>query len=311
MARQTLVKWSDCSHEKITTDGNYNNKYSYVYDDSDPNIAMSLMFRNSVDARDFQTTVLQLSLTDIFSWSANSNSHFVYDISDTDPDPKHYKAFQLVHSSFEWTYSELYFVYRDTDYRYDRVAMRLHFPQVYYTDYVSTHFDKLYKPPSGQPPHFSHCEKLFGNANVDFQDERTCMAFLSSLTGGHELIFSRRAAYITTKQPSRFSKKKSNKGPAEVQLWQKGDNLRLTSRWDERVEEKWMSRFVRRGELDDKKDSNRASLSSANFDRGRKIDMANLVARDSKEKLEAIKKGPIIIAFETVRGEIFKYLPLL
>lgn len=301
--RQAVVKWSDCSHEKITSDGNYNNIYSYVYDDSDPNIAMSFLFRNSVDAVDFQTTVLQLSLTNIFSWSANSNSHFVYDISDTDPDPKHYKAFQLVRSAFEWTYSELFFVYRDTDYRYDRVATRIHFPHVYYTDYVSTHADKLYKPPADQPPHFSHCEKLVGNASVEFDDESIRMEFLSSLSGGHELIFSRRAHYITTKPPSRFSRSKSNKGPAEVQLWQKGDYIRLVSRWDEGVEDKWMSRLVQRGDLDDKKDSNRASLPRAEFDRGRKIDMANLVARDPREKTEGRKSTPIIIAFETVRDQ--------
>lgn len=271
---------------------------------------MSFLFRTSADAADFQTTVLQLSLTDIFSWSTNSISHYVYDISDTDPDPKHYKAFQLVRSSFEWLYSELFFVYRDTDYRYDRTAMRIHFPNVYYTDYVSTHVDKLYKPTADVLPHFSHCEKRVGNANVEFEDEPIRMAFLSSLSKGHELIFSRRAHYITTKPPSRFGRAKSNKGPAEVQLWQKGNYIRLVSRWDERVEDKWMSRLVQRGGLDNKKDSNRASLPRAEFDRGRKIDMASLVARDPKEKTEGRKSTPIIIAFDCVRGENLTRLPL-
>lgn len=255
--------------------------------------------------------MLQLSLTDVFSWAANSNSHFVYDISDTDPDPKQYKAFQLVRSSFEWTYSELFFMYRDTDYRYDRVASIIHFPLVYYTDYVSTHSDKLYKPSLDAPPRFSECEKRVGNAIVEILDEPICMAFLSSLTGGHELIFSRRAHYITTKQPSRFGKAKSNKGQAEVQLWQKGNNIRLVSRWDERVEDKWMSRSVQRGGLDNKKDSNRACLPRAQLDRGRKIDMANLVARDPKEKTEGSKMVPITIAFDSVRGETSKGLPSL
>lgn len=272
---------------------------------------MSFLFRNSEDATDFQKTVLQLSLNDICSWSANSNTQFVYDISDTDPDPKHYKAFQLVRTSFEWTYSELFFVYRDTDFRYDRAATKIYFPQVYYTDYVSNHADKLYKPTADEPPHFSHCEKRFGNANVEFEDESFCMTFLSSLSGGHELIFSRRAHYITTKPPSRFGKTKSNKGSAEVQLWQKGNDIRLVSRWDERVEDKWMSRSVQRGRLDNKKDSNRASLPRAEFDRGRKIDMANLVARDPKEKTEGRKMAPIIIAFDSVRGETSKGFTLI
>lgn len=273
---------------------------------------MSFLFRNSIDAVDFQTTILQLSSTDIFSWSTNSNSHFVYNISDTDPVPKQYKAFQLVRSNFDWTYSELFFVYRDTDYRYDRATTRIHFPHVYYIDYVSTHVDKLYKPPPDTPPHFSHCEKLVGNASVDFEDERVCREFLSSLTGGHELTFSRRAHYIATKPPKRFGRTKSSKGPAEVQLWQKGNFIRLLTRWDERVEDKWMSRAVQRAGLNNTKDSNRASLPRAEFDRGRRIDMANLVARDPKEKTEGRKTAPIIIAFETVRGEIFKgWAPLV
>lgn len=140
------------------------------------------------------------------------------------------------------------------------------------------------------------------------------MAFLSSLTGGHELIFSRRAHYITTKPPSRFggfSKTKSNKGPAEVQLWQKGHSIRLLTRWDERVEDKWISRSVQRGGLEDKKDSNRACLPSDELDRGRKIDMANLIARDPKEKSEGRKTAPMVIAFDTVRGEISKLFSLV
>ncbi|MCJ1465306.1 hypothetical protein MMC07_003923 [Pseudocyphellaria aurata] len=307
LTRKVLVKWSDCTHEKVTTDGNYNNIYSYVYDDSNPNIAMSFQFRNSVDAADFRTRVLQLSLTDVFTWSANSNSHFVYDIYDSDPNPKHYKAFQLVRSSFEWTYSELFFMYRDTDYRYDRVASIIHFPLLYYTDYISTHTDKLYKPSVDAPPQFSHCDKRVGNASVEFQDEPNRMAFLSSLTGGYELIFSRRAHYVTTKPPSRFGKGKSNKGQAEVQLWSRkgGNSIRLVTRWwDERVGDKWMSRSVERGGLDDKKDSNRARLPKAELDRGRKIDMANLVARDPKEKTEGSRTAPLTIAFDSAPTDV-------
>lgn len=303
LERNILVKWSDCSHEKIDSDGNYNKKYTYVYNDSDPNIAFRLSFRNSVDATDFKRTVLQLSPIPFFSQSTGSKSHFVYNISDTDPNPKNYKALVIVHSRLEWKYSELFYMYRDTDYLYEHTVSRIRFPQVYYTDYISTHVDKLYKPPANEAPNFSHCEKRVGNSPVDFEDETASMEFLSSLSRDHDLIFSRRALFITTKPTPRFGSVKSSKGAAEIQLWQKGNSIRLLSRWDDKVEDKWMSMSVPRGELIHKKDSNRASFAKIDYDRGRKIDMANLLARDSRDKTEGRKAGPVTIAFESVRGE--------
>lgn len=310
LARQCTIKWSDCTHEKSDkTDGNYNKIYTYVYDDSNPNVAFQLLFRNSQDATDFESAILHLSIPPIFS-TPGPNPVFVYDISDTEPNPKKYKALILIKSRFDWTYSDLFYMYRDTDYQYDHSTFRVRLPSVYYTDYISTHVEKLYKPPADEAPHFSHCEKRIGNAPIDFDDEAIAAGFMSSLSGGHTLIFSSRAHYITTKPPSRFSGTKSNKGNAEVQLWSKGNSVRLVSRWDDKVEDKWMSMSVPRDGLAHTKDTNRASLPKCEYDRGRKIDMAHLVARDSREKDEktgkkagSSKVGPITIAFESVRGE--------
>ena len=304
--RLLVIKWSDCTHEKADkTDGNYNKIYTYLYDDSNPNIALSLLFRSSQDATDFEKTVLQLSMPPIFDWISGPNARFVYMVSDTEPNPKNYKALLLTHTRFDWKYSEVFYMYRDTDFQYDRSTLRVRFPQVQYTDYISTHVDKLYKPPLDEPPHFSHCSKKIGNAPIEFDDEAVAMQFMSSLTSNFTLLFSRRAHYITTKAPSRWGGTKSNKGTAEVQLWLKGNSVRLISRWDDKVEEKWLSMAVPRDGLDQKRDSNRASLPKVQYDRGRKIDMANLVARDSRDKKEegVRKVGHVTIAFESVRGE--------
>lgn len=304
LARQLTMKWSDCTHERADkTDGNYNKIYSYVYNDSNPNIALQLLFRNSQDATDFEQTVLQLSIPPIFS-TPNPDPRFVYNISDTEPNPKSYKALLLTHTRFDWRYSELFYMYRDTDFQFDRSALRVRLPQVYYTDYVSTFVDKLYKPPRDEPPRFSHCEKLVGNTPLDFDDEAVAFGFMSALTGNHDLIFSRRAHFITTKPPKKFSSTKSSKGPAEVQLWLKGNSVRLVSRWDDKVEEKWMSMQVPRGGLAPSKDTNRACLPKVEYDRGRKVDMANLVARDSRDKEAGRKMGHVTIAFESVKGGI-------
>ena len=302
LVRQLTVKWSDCMHEKADkTDGNYNKIYTYVYDDSNPNIALQLLFRNSQDATDFEQTVLRLSIPPIY-FTPGTDPRFVYNISDTEPNPKNYKALLLTHTRFDWRYSELFYMYRDTDYQFDRSALRVRLPQVYYTDYISTFVDKLYKPPPDEPPRFSHCEKRVGNAPLEFDDEAVGFGLMSALTGNHELIFSRRAHYITTKPPKKFGGTKSIKGTAEVQLWLNGNSVRLVSRWEDKVEDKWMSMHVPRNGLAHSKDTNRASFPKTEYDRGRKIDMANLVARDRRDKEAGKRVGPVTIAFESVRG---------
>ncbi|KAG8531403.1 uncharacterized protein KY384_003032 [Bacidia gigantensis] len=309
IARKLLVKWSDCAQKNVRSDGNYNKIHSYVYDDTNPNIGHSLLFRNAQDATDFERTVLHLSIPPIFNWTSGLNSALVYMISDTEPDPKNYKAIMVTRTRYDWKYSELYYLYRDIDYIYTRMdssSVRISFPSLYYTDYISTHVDRLYKPDLGEPvPHFSHCEKKIGNSHLDFDNESAAMRFMSSLTSAHTLIFARRAHYITTKAPSRFSTSaKSNKGPPEIQLWLKGSNTRLVSRWGEKVEDKWLSMTVPRNGLEYKKDGSKASLQKCEFERGRKLDMANLMARDPRDKKEEGKRlGPINVGFESVRGE--------
>ncbi|KAI9723315.1 MAG: hypothetical protein M1812_001198 [Candelaria pacifica] len=302
-SRQVVAKWSDCTHEVAEkTDGNWNKIWSYVYDDSNPNIAVNLQFRTQADAADFERHVLQLNLPALFSWSAGSDGRFVYDIADTDPNPKNYKALLITHTRHSWKYSELFYMYRDADYQYDHSTRRVRFPQVYYTDYISNHAEKLYKPPADNPPAFSHCQKKVGNAPIEFDEESVSQAFMSSLTLGHELVFSRKALWITTKAPSRFGSSKSNKGSAEIQLWRKGNGMRLVSRWEDKVEDKWLTMAVPRSHgLASTRDSNRAQLPQVEYNRGRLIDMANLVARSPRVKEEAKKVGPIVIAFESVR----------
>lgn len=316
LARQITIKWSDCTHEVSgRTDGAYNKIYDYVYDDSNPNICLSLLFRNAADAAEFISKILQLSFPPSFSWSTPTTpgtdalTHHIYNVSDAEPKPLAYKALLISHSRAEWRYTELFHMYRDIDYAFDRSALRVRFPQVYYTNYISTHVDKLYEAPADSPPHFSHCEKRVGNVPLDFSDEDTAVQFISALTSGHELVFSRRVHFITTKAPSRFKSTKSNKGPAEVQLWQKANSVRLLSRWGDIVEDKWLSMAVPRGVLAHARDSNRAVLPGAVVERGRKMDMSALVARDAREKRKEGERAggaTVTVAFESVRGQYFR-----
>ena len=308
LARHVTVKWSDCSHEKYDrTDGNYNTIYHHVYDDTNPNIAFSLLFRNQADAGNFEKTVLHLSTDPIYTWFSNPDEGFVYDVYDIEPNPKRYKAILLTHTRLNWKYSELFYMYRDADYKYDSSALRIRFPQIYYTDYISTHVEKYHKPTPEEPVHFSHCDQKINQVPIDFIDESVSRDFLSSLSSDCNLIFSRRAHYVLTKAPPRFGSAKSNKGSAMIQLWQKGNSTRLLSRWGDTVEEKWMSMTIEKAAVIFPKDNNRASLSRVEYEKGRKIDMANLVARDPREKTEGRKAGPITIAFESVKGKLWRW----
>lgn len=285
-----------------------------MYDDNNPNICLSLLFRNAADAAEFTSKILQLSFPPSFSWSTPTTPgtdaliHHVYNVSDAEPKPLAYKALLISHSRSEWRYTELFHMYRDIDYAFDRSALRVRFPQVYYTNYISTHVDKLYAAPADSLPHFSHCEKRVGNVPLDFSDEDTAVQFMSALTSGHELVFSRRVHFITTKTPSRFKSTKSNKGAAEVQLWQKANSVRLLSRGGDIVEDKWLSMAVPRGWLAHARDSNRAVLPGAVVERGRKMDMSALVARDAREKRKEGERAggaTVTVAFESVRGRYF------
>ncbi|CAO1603241.1 hypothetical protein XANCAGTX0491_006833 [Xanthoria calcicola] len=308
-AREAIIKWSDCTHEQSDrTDGNYNRMYSYIYDENNPNIALRFLFKTSADATDFENTVLKLSNPPIFSSSAGPDSRLVYNMSDTETLPKNYKGILLTQSRLDWKYSDLVYIYRDTDFIHDSTANRVRFPHVYYTDYISSHTEKLYKPDPGTNPHFSHCEKKVGNINVEFDDESTMFKFMSALTTNYDLIFSRPAHSVATKAPRKFGSTKSNKGQAQVQLWQERrntssghnkHNIRLVSRWDgPEVEHKWLSLPIRPGTLQQQ--------SQTKNDHSRKLDLKNLAATDSKKTAGrngegSQREGPVTICSESVK----------
>lgn len=308
-----MVKWSDCTYETKSTDGNYNKVYSYIYKESAPNVALSLYFRNLGDADAFETTILRLSSTPIFSWpSTISPTYFVHTVSDTGEDTKSYRAILLIRTRYGWRHSALIYVYRDTDFQYARATrhFRLQFHQAYYTHYVSNFFGHTFLPK--ERPHFEKCEKRLcseksdsiDDSPMEFDDEADCMRFLSSLSSGHQMIFSRQASWISTRRPSKFKfgPINSNKGPADVQLWQKGTSVRLLTRWVHGVEDKWLSMTVPPEGMDRQGGSYRASLPKVDYQRGRKVNMSNMEATDPSNRADGKKSGPIFIGFETPTG---------
>ncbi|KAL8659283.1 MAG: hypothetical protein Q9202_007201 [Teloschistes flavicans] len=315
MAREMTVKWSDCTHERSDhTDGSYNRIYTYAYDQNKPNIALNLLFGTSADATDFEDTVLKLSLPPHFSGRSGPDSRHVYNISDTEPNPKTYKAILLTHTRLKWKYSEVFYMYRDTDYIYDGTVPRIRLLQVHYTNYLSSHVDKLYKAEPNQPPQFSHCEKRVGNVSVTFDDDAVRSAFISALTPAHRLLFSRRAQSLTIKKPPRrfvgISKPTHKGEEAMVQLWSKrGTDVQLLARWadDSKNEDQWLSLSLPIGILEQQQqsdgDTNRISLSNCAYSKGRKVDMLDLVATDPRRRGhgEKKKKGPLDICFKSAR----------
>lgn len=308
-----MVKWSDCTFQKISTDGNYNKVYSYIYKEIAPNIALSFCFRNLSDTEAFETAILRLHSTPLLSLpSTISPTHFVYTVSDLGENAKTYRAILLICTRSGWSHSTLLYVYRDTDFQYARATkqFRLQFHQAYYTHYVSNHFGHTFLPK--ESPHFERCEKRLCSEKsdslddgfIEFDDEMDCLRFLSSLSSGYQMIFSRQASFISTRRPSRFrfGAINSNKGPADVQLWKKGTSVRLLTRWVHGVEDKWMSMTVPPEGMDRQGGSYRASLPKVDYQRGRKVNMSNMEATDPSNKADGKKSGPIIIGFDTAIG---------
>lgn len=309
------AKWSDCTYEmKASTDGKYHRVYSYIYKETAPNIALSLCFWNLADANAFETATLRLHSTPILSLpSTISPTHLVYTVCDTDEKAMRYKAIVTIRNQSGWRHSALLYVYRDTDFEYTRAnagaakQFRLQFHQAYYTHYVSNHFGHTFKPK--EPPHFKECEKRYcsrkeyslNDGLIEFDEEVECFRFLSSLSNDHRMIFSRRASFISTKRRPKITLG-TNKGPADVQLWQKDNSVRLLTRWVHEVEDKWMSMTVPPEGMDRQGGNNSASLPKVDYECGRKVNMSKMEAIWPRNEADSKKTGPITIRFSTADG---------
>ncbi|THC95419.1 hypothetical protein EYZ11_005106 [Aspergillus tanneri] len=301
-SRQVLVKWSDTRQERSTkTDGNYHTLFSYVYDDSCPNIGMSMHFGTQQQAEIFENAILNLSSNPIFSWTQTSSAGQVYDVEDAALDQKQYKAVLLLHTRLSWRYCNLYYLYRDTDFIYEDSSLRIRFPHVFYTDYISSHVDKLYQADS--PVFFSHYEKRIGNFTVDFNHAAVMRGFMSSLASSYELVFSRRAVSLATKGKTIFGSKKSTKGDAEVQVWRKGNTVRLASRWQDHIPDKWLTMSISSGLLSLSADGTRVDFPPVNYSRGMVLNMASIMAGAPRDPNMARKHRTITITFPTANGE--------
>lgn len=314
LPRQALVRWSNCSQEIIGTDGFYNRTYNYIYNDQNPNVAISVYFRNSADASEFESKILTLSVPPIYppvsplinTLPIGVSEKVIYDISDTGPEARTYKAILLTHTNHKWRYGELFYTFRDLDYIYDHATSTIHFPMVNSVTYISNFCDNTtHRPSPKAPPEFDHCRKEKANFSVNFEDSSSAMSFISALRPGWNLLFSRRALFLSTRPPPRFGRQPtSKKGPIEVQIWQKQNTqeLSLLGRWNsESVDDKWLTLSIDRGQASFPPGSNKADLGASDFRRGRKIDMANLTATDAKENKNSKGNGPVTIFFDRVQ----------
>ncbi|KAL4920066.1 hypothetical protein BDW62DRAFT_177519 [Aspergillus aurantiobrunneus] len=299
-SRSMQLKWSDIGQERSDkTDGNYNTVFSYVYDDNSPNIGLAVRFRSEQRATEFEKAILSLSHKPTFSWSQPSSSGSVYDVADVALDQKRYKAILLLEDRLSFKFCSLYYLFRDTDYVYDSSSLHIKFPKLFYVDYISSHVDQLYRAANNAQVFFSHCEKKIGTTEAYFTDEFTLRAFTSSLAPGYELCFSCRADSMTTKKQSFLSSNKSTKGPTEVQLWRKGNSIRLASRWTNNIADRWLTMSVPSGSHSHSisRDANRIEFPATTYTRGTVLNLAVITSGTPKDSKMAKRSGPISISF--------------
>ncbi|KXG48423.1 uncharacterized protein PGRI_022930 [Penicillium griseofulvum] len=300
-SRQVLLQWSDtCQARSDKTDGNYNTLHSYVYDGTAPNIGVGLQFGMHQEAEEFEQAVLEMSLRPEFSWSQPSSSGLIYNVVDAGTEHKQYKAVLVYRTRASWRYSELYYIYRDADYSYDHSSFSIHFPRIYYTDYISTHVDQLYHPES--PVTFSHCDKKATQTTIEFENDLEARSFLSSLSPLYDLLYSRRIHSLSTKGNSLFGLQISGKGSADIQLWRRGTTFQLATRWDDSVPDKWLTMAVPSEFIDCSKENSRVTLPRLPYLRGTTLDMMNVMARCPKNSSSKNREGAMSISFRTSKG---------
>ena len=306
LARQINIKWSDCSQEDFTkTDGSYNTIFTYVYDDTRPNHAYSLLFRFDADADEFKKTILSLHSPATFIWeNGPDQSGAIYEIQDTDPKPRRYKGIMLICRVLDWTYSQLFYSYRDTDYKYDETQSSVNFPQLSYADYKSSHVKEAWKP--DKPAQFSECEKKVNQQTFEFPSPLVLREFMSAMSmEQNQLAFSAKVSYILTDKGGLFGGSKSkHKGSADVQLWKRGNQIRFVSRWGDLVDEKWLSMTVNPKSMRYSSDSNKLSIDRTSYRIGRNINIVDFEAVKAKEESRAKKQGPLTICFASTRGKL-------
>ncbi|KAJ5267526.1 hypothetical protein N7478_010334 [Penicillium angulare] len=301
LSRQVLLKWSDtCQERSDKTDGNYNTLHSYVYDHSAPNIGIGLQFSTQQNAEDFERALMEINFKSSFSWSEPSGSSGrIYDVVDTGTEHKQYKAAVLIQNSGPWRYSDVFYLYRDTDYSYQHSSLRVRFPHASYADYISSHSDQLYV--ADKPVVFSHTEKKTKAAMFKFDSDSIARAFMSSLSPSYDLVYSRRIHSLSIKT-NMLGSKRSGKGDAEIQLWQRGNTTQLAARWNDSVPDKWLTMSLPGDFSDSPKDNLRVSFAKLPYFRGVSLDLMNIMARSPKTTSVINREGAISISFKRVKG---------
>ncbi|KAJ5994461.1 hypothetical protein N7451_010185 [Penicillium sp. IBT 35674x] len=303
LSRHVLLKWSDACQERSKTDGNYNILYSYLYDDSAPNIGVGLHFSTEQSAEDFERAILEINFKPDFSWSEPSSSGRIYDVVDTGTQHKQYKAAVIFQNRSQWRYSDVYYLYRDTDFVYQQSSLSVRFPHASYTDYISSHVNQLFA--AEKPVVFSHCEKKTGPAVIAFNSDSVSRAFMSALSPLYELSYSRRIQSLSTKS-NLLGGKKSGKGGAEVQLWRRGNTTQLAARWDDGVPDRWLTMSIPSECFDSSKEKTRVNFPKLPYSRGMSLDMMNIMARTPKSSSHLVdREGAISIVFQTAQGNPF------
>ncbi|RPA97742.1 hypothetical protein L873DRAFT_1770525 [Choiromyces venosus 120613-1] len=232
--KRLTVKWSDCGQRFADSRGQYNKFISYVYDEERPNKCLVLVLGSVEDANKFEDVVLKLSLEEKYRWDSPQESRYIYSIRSTIDNVERFKGLLIRHRSPEWKYSGVFYLPRDLDFELKNNGFKLRLLKAYYTNYISNHVERLYELEPGKQPKFSHCEKKVESVNLSFGSEEDARNLLRHITSKWELKFVRqitRVSHKPTNQKSLFrAVGLSSCGPADLSLWQKGEEQRLVIR---------------------------------------------------------------------------------
>ena len=228
---KATVSWSDCGQLEQTREGNYDIHYAFIYNAEDPNRKITLDFRNESDAQRFkECLLLPTELPTRVSTKVVISSAFqttrIYRLFDEDEPDRQYHAIASTRRSPKGPHAtELFYVYRDLDWRFvtkNRVLSMIDFPYLRIANYVSTVPRLQFEPgPKDVVPEYSECKEGTKPAHLDLGCDHDMTRFMHGLTGWTLKFFRNTAKMVLIDTSPFFRNSRETHRQVDVQLWEK------------------------------------------------------------------------------------------
>ncbi|KAI9717944.1 MAG: hypothetical protein M1828_007036 [Chrysothrix sp. TS-e1954] len=312
-SREVELSWSDCSFLDKKSRGNYDYRWSYIYNPDHPNFSMTLQFEKSDVADLFTRFVLQpfetpFNLPNLIAdtpFESSTRRMQVWRIRDLDEvEPEEYLAIATTDKKPNQKFmSEMFFLHRDLDFAMGQslgegMEHCVQITTMRVPKYVSNMTDLAWEPTEKDGvPKFTGVEWTFKPATFGFRDDAEMARFVKNLIDW-DLVFTCHAESVQGLPKTQHN--------AVIALWQKevprqGPQLRLTIRHEQKNEVSWTTAILDNGQnYVPQKNSSKMIMKNLFIEQGSMVDIASLKAHDPKRpKQRESNRAKLTITLET------------